>query len=380
MRMPPSGFKIGRVEARLFRTPIKTARKAPYGSQAFRSALLVKLTDTDGVVGWGEAFANWPPFGGEHRQRIVDELLAPIACGASYEHPAALMDRLEAQTAIPRIKADEPGPFAQGIAAIDIAAWDIVARRSRLPLHALLGDKGQALARVPLYASGITPETVAAAAEAGLRQGISRFKLKVGFGSKADREAVLKLRELTQGQACLMADADQAWRPEEAPARIAELADLGLAWMEEPIRADEPVDVWQALASRSPIGLAAGENLRGLASFAEMIGSGVLGFIQPDVIKWGGISRVLEVARMARSRGVRFCPHYLGSGLGLIATAHLLVATGSAEALEYDVSENPLRELSAVPFPTISEGHMMLTDAPGLGVAPDLESLGAFVM
>ena len=79
----------------------------------------------------------------------------------------------------------------------------------------------------------------------------------------------------------------------------------------------------------------------------------------------------LPAARAAdRRRGLSLLPHFLGGGIGLLASAHLLAAAGGDGLLEVDSNANPLREGLAAPFPPLEDGHFVLSDQPGLGVAP----------
>jgi L-alanine-DL-glutamate epimerase-like enolase superfamily enzyme len=133
------------------------------------------------------------------------------------------------------------------------------------------------------------------------------------------------------------------------------------------------VEDWQRLAQASPIPLAAGENLRGDAAFDAAIASGALAFIQPDLAKWGGITACLPLARRINAAGLCYCPHFLGGGIGLMASAHLLAAAGGDGLLEIDSNANPLREGLAAPFPALEDGRFVLSEEPGLGVAPSVE-------
>ena len=142
-------------------------------------------------------------------------------------------------------------------------------------------------------------------------------------------------------------------------------------WLEEPIAAHHPDSVWLRLAGTSPIPLAGGENLIGEKEFRRAIELGALAVIQPDVTKWGGISGTLAVARRVVGAGKRFCPHHLGGGIGLMASAHLLAAVGGDGLLEVDCNPNPLREGLAQPFPTLTGGCLQMSDDPGLGVSPN---------
>ncbi|MEM7464689.1 MAG: enolase C-terminal domain-like protein, partial [Pseudomonadota bacterium] len=96
------------------------------------------------------------------------------------------------------------------------------------------------------------------------------------------------------------------------------------------------------------------------------------------ICKWGGISECLVVARNVLAVGLRYCPHYLGGGIGLAASAHLLSAAGGDGLLEVDVNENPLREILAGPLLPLKDGMVIIPDAPGLGYIPDLNAADEF--
>jgi L-alanine-DL-glutamate epimerase-like enolase superfamily enzyme len=92
------------------------------------------------------------------------------------------------------------------------------------------------------------------------------------------------------------------------------------------------------------IALAGGENFRGEEAFAAAIESTVYRFVQPDIAKWGGLSGNLDVVRKIHDNGLTYCPHWLGGGVGLMASAHLLAAAGGNGLLEVDANPNPLRD------------------------------------
>ena len=100
--------------------------------------------------------------------------------------------------------------------------------------------------------------------------------------------------------------------------------------------------------------------------FSRANQSNWLSVMQPDVCKWGGFSGVLPVARQALSNNKRYCPHFLGGGVGLAASAHLLAAVGGDGLLEIDANPNPLRE--EVFSPVINNGTIDLGTEPGLGL------------
>ncbi len=273
-----------------------------------------------------------------------------------------------------RIKSNENGPFEQVIAAFDIALWDLWARRLGEPLHRVLGCAGDGSARI--YASGLTSDNIEQSTQWAESHGVQAYKLKVGFRLHEDKTALDQLTGRI-GKARLMVDADQAWDIDAAIEATRMLSTFAVDWLEEPLRADRPLSEWKALAEQTDIPLAAGENIRGEADFEAWAAARVLKILQPDPIKWGGISKVRKVWARAQATGLRVCPHYLGGGIGLLATAHLTAAMGD-DLLEFDVSENPLRFALAEPFPEISDGILKLSQVPGLGVEPDLAALAAW--
>ena len=94
----------------------------------------------------------------------------------------------------------------------------------------------------------------------------------------------------------------------------------------------------------------------------------------------GGFSGCLPVAQRVLQAGLRFCPHYLGGGIGLLASGHLLAAAGGDGMLEIDANPNPLRTLLWGPLATVHNGQSSLGTAPGLGIQPDLEAIARYRM
>jgi L-alanine-DL-glutamate epimerase-like enolase superfamily enzyme len=282
------------------------------------------------------------------------------------------LEHLTARTEVLALQSGEIGPIAQAIAGIDLALWDLTARRNGQALWRLLGGVND---RVAVYASGINPDDAVDVVNIQRGLGHTAFKLKIGFGVTPDVDNLKGLRDLLGSEPALMADANQAWNLETAQDMARRIAPFGLTWLEEPLRADRPAPDWAALQAECAVPLAAGENLVGQAAFEAMIDSAAVRVVQPDIAKWGGISGCLPVIARIRKAGLRYCPHYLGGGIGLLHSAHLLAAVGGDGLLEVDVNPNPLRTLLWGAIEGIDQGQVKLGDAPGIGVEPDLEAL-----
>src|SRR3546814_519207 len=243
-----------------------------------RPAVVLRLRDADGAEGWGEVWCNFPGCGAEHRGRLVATVLAPLLIGRKVEDPALEWRRLTDATRILALQSGEAGPFAQAIAGIDIALWDLAARRAGLPLWRLLdgGTEHDADGGVPVYASGINPEGAERLVGTKLDEGYRAFKLKVGFGEESDQRSLRGLRALLGSETALTVDANQGWTVEQALAVLPLLRPFDLDWLEEPLAVDAPAADWARLAEAFPIPLAAGENLRGEAAFDAAIDGGAL--------------------------------------------------------------------------------------------------------
>jgi len=369
--------RIVAVEPFVFRYPIAEPITTSFGIMRDRPALFVRLRDDEGASGWGEVWCNFPICGAEHRARLISSTFEPLALGRAVNEPAALFAELSQATEVLAIQSGELGPIAQCLSGIDIAAWDLAARRAGLPLWRHLGGTDP---EISVYASGINPKDSGAMATAKLAEGHRAFKVKVGFGEERDLFNLEEVRSAIGPSHSLMVDANQAWEFEQA-GRMAKLMErFGLAWVEEPLRADRPLQEWKALSRRSLVALAGGENVASEAAFGAVIASRALAYVQPDLCKWGGISKCLPLARRIRSAGLTYCPHSLGGGLGLLASAHVLAACGGEGMLEIDSNPNALRTEVSGALNEIRKGRARLSESAGLGCEPDLATLEAFAV
>lgn len=362
---------IAAVEAFAYRAPIKNPIKVSFGTFRDRPVVLVRVTDSEGAVGWGEAWCNWPAVGAEHRARLVNDF-ADRLVGRTLETPEQAFHELTRQLEVLVLQTLEVGPIAQAVAGIDIAVWDLFARKAEEPLHRFMG--GAPVETVPVYATGINPDAPEDFAAARRGEGHRAFKLKTGFGHAKDLRNLQAMREAIGPEDELCCDANQVLDVEQAIQFTRDVAPLKLSWFEEPIRVDAPADHWRRLAAASSTPLAGGENLQG-AQFDAACTDDVLRVIQPDVTKWGGITGNLHVARAAVAAGKRYCPHYFGGGVSLLASLHLLAAAGGSGLLEFDCHPNPGREAVVGDLLPVTDGRVPVPTAPGLGAVPDLSAL-----
>lgn len=366
-------FVVAHITAFALRWPVQRPVQTSFGTMFDRPAVLVRVEASDGVVGWGEIWCNFPACGAEHRVRLLETVVAPLVMGHTFVTAEAAFDKMSQRTAVLAIQSGEPGPLAQVCAGIDLAIWDMLARRANVPLWKLLGGSSGA---VKVYASGINPDQPEEVVAAKAAEGYKAFKLKIGFGEERDLANVIAIRAQLPPGGAFMLDANQAWDLPTALHMAQRLREHRPAWLEEPLRADRPNSEWKALVQSTNIPLAAGENLIGSEAFENMIASGSLSVVQPDIAKWGGISACLPLIERIHQAGLRYCPHFLGAGVGQLASAHLLAARGRESGwLEIDANQNPLRTELSPELCVIQDGAAQLGDAPGIGVDPDIARL-----
>ncbi|PWL34188.1 mandelate racemase/muconate lactonizing enzyme family protein [Marivita sp. XM-24bin2] len=367
---------LTRVTVTAYRVPIKAPVATSFGVMHNRPAVFVRLEARDGAFGWGEIFANWPAAGAEHRARLVVEDMADLLLGQTFDSATDLFTQLTDKTHIRALQCGEWGPFRQVIAGLDTAMTDLEARRAGVPVAQFLNSEAED--SVPCYASGIAIAQAETRIAQSREAGFSAFKVKIGFDLTRDTALLTQLIATLSSGETLCADANQAWALPEAERCVATCADLPLGWLEEPLPADAPLTHWRALADQTPFPLAGGENIAGTGGFADAIATDVFGVLQPDIAKWGGFSGCWPVAQAIRNAGIRYCPHFLGGGIGLIASAHLLAAAGGDGLLEVDVNPNPLRDAFDPWHGAVNRSTLSLSAAPGLGITDLPEDIAQY--
>ena len=378
---PSLAFEVQRLDVFVFRAPADPPVQTSFGIMRDRPAVLLRVRDAEGVSGWGEIWCNFSIVGAEHRARMAAYYLRPQIEGRRWDSPQSCFRALSEAFAVLAIQCGEPGTLHQIVAGLDVALWDLLARRAGQPLWRFISDRKEAAcAPIPVYASGLNPTSPEKLAATKLAEGYRAFKLKVGFGAARDDANLRAMREVIGPDTPFMVDANQAWTLEQALQAGRAMQDHGLGWLEEPMRADAPLRDWERLAREQPLALAGGENLAGMDAFQVFTASPALSVLQPDLGKWGGITGCLAVGRLALERAKLFCPHWLGGGIGLTASFHLKAAVGGPGYVEVDANPNPLRELLATPQFALRDGAVLLDAAPGLGVEPDLQATRDFLV
>jgi L-rhamnonate dehydratase len=267
------------------------------------------------------------------------------------------------------------------ISGIDIALWDIKGKALGKPVCELIGTPLHE--RIRAYASMLMPDDPAVVRErvSALReQGFTAVKLGWGpLGADADRDVELASAAVEAGGegVAILIDAGLGYVSDARKAiRVARgLEELGVFWLEEPFEPDE-YEAYAELADEVDIRVAAGEQDTTWWGFRELIERGHVDLVQPDVTRCGGITEMLRIAELARSRGVETVPHAWKSGIIKAASLHVNAVLPDALFQEYCIAETPINtSLTKERLPIDAEGFLTVPTAPGLGVELDTEVL-----
>lgn len=338
-----------------------------------RAATVVRLTTASGVHGWGEAFG--PP-------RVMVPLIQEA--GEAVEgHPVDEVRPVLAQLRQQTYHRGGSGLHLAAAGAVDTAAWDALGRALGISAARLLG--GRARDEVMAYAStGYVTETAdlggfRESVEDAVERGYRGAKIKLGLGIREDRRRAEVARDALGPDRALMVDFNGNYTADLAVQALDALADLQLAWAEEPVPPEDLAGV-RRVAARTSVPLAAGEAVYTRHGFRALLDTAAVAVVQPDIGKCGGLTESYFVAGLAQTQNIRVSPHCWGGAVGLAATLQLLAAVPdyphpviSPQPLwfEHDQGENPLRDRLCVDPPAVSAGRIAIPDGPGLGVDVD---------
>jgi L-alanine-DL-glutamate epimerase-like enolase superfamily enzyme len=202
------------------------------------------------------------------------------------------------------------GPSVLALSALDIAMWDLKARRVNLPLWRLLGGYDP---HVPCYAGGIdlelSIEDLLKQTDENLGKGFRAIKMKVGRPDLTSDVARVKAMRSHLGEAFpLMADANMKWSVEEAIRAANAFQPYDLTWVEEPTIPDDVAGHRRILA-QGGVPIAAGENLRSLWEFKNYIVNEAVSYPEPDVTNCGGVTSFMKIARLAEAFNLPVTSH-----------------------------------------------------------------------
>lgn len=288
------------MQTSVYRVP--TERPEADGTFAWDATTVVVVqVENDGIVGTG-----WT-YGAAAAAALIDELLAPALDDPDPAAAAAIVARALRN-------AGRPGIGATASSAIDIALWDLLARREGVPLVDALG--GAVRDAVPVYGSGgfttFDERELDSQLDGWLARGMRAVKIKIGesWGARVDRDLdrVDQVRARVGQRAAVFVDANGGYTEDQAIEVAGELEARGVAWFEEPVSSDDAGGLARVRAA-TPIDVAAGEYIWRPSDAEVLLGAGAVDCLQLDVTRCGGPTGWREITALAADAGVDVSAH-----------------------------------------------------------------------
>jgi L-alanine-DL-glutamate epimerase-like enolase superfamily enzyme len=322
----------------------------------------VRVRDDEGAEGTGYTYTVGA--GGAAVHALVARDLATVLVGRDAERIEGLWQTMWWALHY----GGRGGAQSLAMSAVDIALWDLRARRQRAPLWQVLGGFDP---RVPCYAGGIDLDfpldALLRQTDENLARGFHAIKMKVGRPSLADDVARVRAMRAHLGQEFpLMVDANMRWSVDEAIRAARALADSAPVWLEEPTIPDD-VPGHVRIVREGGLPIAAGENLHTVYEFRQLIAAGGVTFPEPDVTNCGGVTAFMKVCHLAEAFNLPVTSHGAHD-----ITVHLLAAIPNRSYLE--AHGFGLDRFIAAPL-RIEAGMAVAPDRPGHGVELDWKAL-----
>lgn len=334
--------------------------------------VLVRVTGSDGTIGWGEAtpIPAWTYETAESIVTTVAHYLAPVTVG----HAAWDLDGLASRFDRAINRGFTIGaPLAKS--AVDLAVHDLVGKHLGVSVGELWGQRRQDKVELAWVVAGQTPGEVGDAIAEGRELGHRSFKVKIGLGDmRRDIDVVRAVRDAAP-EAYLWVDANQGYHLDEAIQVSDAMAELGVAAFEQPLPANDVRGLTRLTeATRVPVAL--DESLRHPSDLSTFLQVGPVDVAIAKVQRSGGLALSRRLCALAEDSGVRL----MGSGLtdsdlGLAASIHLFAAFGIDTPV--DLNGRQFLDSAYVGETTVrvEDGHAWVPTGPGLGVDVDEQAV-----
>ena len=340
-------MKITSIKSHVLRYELD--KELGYSQQYYkhRTAHLVEVETDEGITGWGECFG--PGNIALANKYIVEKVIQPLIKGDDplkkeyIWHKVYNLLRDSGQKGMP----------IQALSGIDIALWDILAKKSNLPLYQLLGGKTND--KIPVYGYGMMLqkkpveelcELFKNEASQIKEKNFKAMKMKIGMGPKEDLKLVSAVRDTIGSEFKLMVDANHAYNKNDALYVGKGLDEMNIYWFEEPV-APEDYDGYKELKEKLKTNIAGGEAEFTKYGWNQLIKNNCIDIAQPEVCGLGGITEYLKVSALAQSNFIPIVNHVWGSALSVAVNLHLLTTLPdmpgglfpTKSMLEFDTTE-----------------------------------------
>jgi len=274
---------------------------------------------------------------------------------------------------------------------LEAACWDIVGKVTGQPVALLFGNAGR---RLPAYASTgelRSPEARAESVLAARERGFRAVKLRIDRERVHEGvETVRRTREAVGEDFEIMVDLDQSRRRagDPRPAAdlvrvrklVAELGELGVYWVEEPLPYPDLPGFKRLRADIPHVRIAAGALHHSVPELLRSLELDALDVYRMDAVHAVGMMRARTLAELALLKHRQYSPHTWSDGIGLLANLHVAAGVGGGPYLEFPYDPpgwTPQRRdfMLTEPVDIDSDGYLTVPQAPGLGVELDEEAV-----
>ncbi len=349
-------MKIERFEVRQLALPLVHAFETSFGRQTRKEFWLVSVS-AGGVTGHGECVADSDPFYLPETNgtaiHVMRDFLAPLVFSLDLGHPREL------PAAFARVRGHEMAK-----AALEMAIWELHARREGVPLYRVLGGHGGTIVTGVSVGLQRDEAELLDKVEAEVAAGYQRVKVKIKPGR--DRGLVGALRDRFP-ELPLMVDANSAYTPADAEL-FRELDEFGLMMVEQPLGWDDIVD-HAALQRQISTPVCLDESIHSPEDARRALDLGSCRVINIKPGRVGGFQASREIQDHCRQRGVPvWCGGMLESGIGRLANVHLQTLPGFTLPGDTSASARYFAEDLVDPPVTVSpEGTITVPEGPGIG-------------
>ena len=351
------GQRIRSVTTRGMMVPLKFTLGTSAAIVKAVPLLLVDLLNEDGVTGRAYTFCYRPSGAVAISSHLFEavELLKGKDCT-----PFDVTQTLSRQFALLGVT----GAVRMALSLLDMAMWDAIAQKQRVPLSSLLGSSPKPLRAYDSRGLGLMePDRLAQEVKTLLEGGLGAVKLRLGYPSLSGDLAALNAvrRSISGGDVAIMVDYNQALTSTEAILRGRELEKEGIYWLEEPIAHDD-YEASAAIARELKVPIQIGENFNGPEGLLCAVSARASDYIMVDVARIGGVTGWIHAAGVATANGIEMSSHLMPE-----ISAHLLCATPTGHWLEYVDWANAIVEEPLI----IRDGMVLTSDRAGSGIAWD---------
>lgn len=361
-------MNIDRIDISKLNVALKHATRVPLGVIDAAENVVVKITTSSGIVGWGEASPFAPITGDSQESNFVTaQQLALLIKGKDALAVEARMCEINSFTI------GEPSIRS----AFDMALYDILAKKAELPLYKLLGGEKRQLRTDLTIGMQDTVEETLEHAKQILAKGFDTIKMKVGRPGLADVAHVKAVRELAGPDVHLKIDSNQGWDLNTAVANIRAMESLGIQYSEQPLAAWD-YDNIARLRKTVSTPICADESVFDHRDAMKLLKADAVDYLNIKLGKSGGISTGLKINSVAEAAN---CKCMIGcfaeSRLALSAAAHLATARPNIVFLDLDSAyifkTDPV--IGGMVYDETVGGLIHLPDTPGHGASIDEEFL-----